>query len=123
MTERIGGGLDGDEVHTWVAEVDGRVVGTAGLHRDWGRADLFMWVLRDHRGTGIGTALLDATLAWARADPDVFKVTLQHWPHNVAAHALYRRAGFVQEGYLHAHWRRADGSLWDAVVMGLGVGT
>ena len=36
-----------------------------------------------------------------------------------AALALYRKFGFEQEGYLRSHYRRANGELWDAVVMGL----
>lgn len=58
-------------------------------------------------------------LAWARAQPDVHKVTLQVWPHNDRALALYRHAGFIVEGYRHRHWRRADGELWDVIEMGL----
>ena len=66
-----------------------------------------------------GRLLLDRALGWARARDDLHKVTLQVWPHNQAALALYRRAGFLVEGYRHAHWRRANGELWDVVEMGL----
>lgn len=103
-----------------VAERDERVVGTIGLGDDgYGHAGLWMYLAADARGAGIGTALLEAAVEWARANPAVHKVTLQVWPHNVAAIALYRRHGFVVEGYLHRHWRRRNGELWDAVVMGL----
>jgi RimJ/RimL family protein N-acetyltransferase len=46
-------------------------------------------------------------------------VALQVWPHNHAARALYRRFGFADEGLLRRHYRRRNGELWDAVVMGL----
>ena len=44
---------------------------------------------------------------------------LQAWPHNTGAIALYRRAGFVEEGVLRRHYRRRNGELWGVVVMGL----
>lgn len=103
----------------FVAEVDGRVVGSLGMHLPrYLVADLGMMVRDGYRGRGIGTALLEQGIAWARAN-GAHKVALQHWPHNEAARALYEKHGFVQEGYLRRHYPRKDGSRWDAVVMGL----
>lgn len=103
-----------------VAEVDGTVVGDAGLQPDdHGRAGLFMAMLPGQRGRGLGGELLDACLAWAHAQPDLHKVELDVWPHNERAPRLYRSRGFVVEGYRHAHWRRVNGELWDAIEMGL----
>lgn len=120
LGDRIRASLEDPEVCYLVAEVDGAVAGDAGLRADGaGRADLFMALLPEHRGRGLGRLLLDRALGWARARDDLHKVTLQVWPHNQAALALYRRAGFLVEGYRHAHWRRANGELWDVVEMGL----
>jgi RimJ/RimL family protein N-acetyltransferase len=66
----------------------------------------------------VGSALLSAAIAWAR-EAGAHKVALQVWPHNEAAIALYRKFGFEQEGRLRRHYRRRNGELWDAVVMGL----
>jgi RimJ/RimL family protein N-acetyltransferase len=41
------------------------------------------------------------------------------WPHNTGARALYNTFGFDEEGYLRKQWRRANGELWDSVIMGL----
>jgi RimJ/RimL family protein N-acetyltransferase len=41
------------------------------------------------------------------------------WPHNQSARRLYRSFGFEEEGYLRRHYRRRNGELWDAVIMGL----
>lgn len=109
----------GDGLHL-VAELEGEVVGDAGLHRDGhGRAGLFMALLAGQRGRGLGGELLDACLAWAREQPDLHKIDLDVWPHNEPALRLYRSRGFVVEGYRHRHWRRANGELWDAIEMGL----
>jgi RimJ/RimL family protein N-acetyltransferase len=105
-----------------VATRHGALVGSLGLaHDGMGHADLGMLLAADARGQGLGSALLAEAVAWADAHPVIHKVVLQAWPHNVAALALYRKHGFLVEGHLHRHWRRRDGELWDAVVMGLPV--
>ena len=77
-----------------------------------------MSVAADYRGRGVGTALLASVAEWAETNA-AHKLTLQVWPHNQAARALYERFGFVEEGRLHRHYRRNSGELWDAIVMGL----
>ena len=83
-----------------------------------GVAELGMFVAPAWRGQGVGGALVDAGLAWAR-QAGAHKVALQMWPHNHAARALYDKFGFVEEGRLRRHYRRRNGQLWDAVMMGL----
>lgn len=61
---------------------------------------------------------MDAAVGWAR-ESGLHKLVLQVWPHNERARALYRKFGFVEEGYLRRHYRRRNGQLWDAVMMGL----
>ncbi|MHB8693226.1 MAG: GNAT family N-acetyltransferase, partial [Solirubrobacteraceae bacterium] len=47
------------------------------------------------------------------------KLTLEVWPDNGRAIALYAKAGFEVEGLLRDHYRRRDGSLRSALIMGL----
>jgi RimJ/RimL family protein N-acetyltransferase len=96
-----------------------RLVGYLAVTRS-GRehAEFGMMVAAGHRGRGIGGGLLDAAVAWCR-DAAVSKLSCQVWPHNGGALALYRSRGFLVEGRLRRHWRRRNGQLWDAVVMGL----
>lgn len=102
----------------FVAEVDGVIVGSLGLQNPIGIAHLGMCVADGHRGHGVGHALMEAGIEWARA-AGAHKVDLDLWPWNHRARALYERFGFVEEGYRRRHYRRRDGSLWDAVEMGL----
>jgi ribosomal-protein-alanine N-acetyltransferase len=44
---------------------------------------------------------------------------LEVFPHNVAARALYRKFGFIEEGYFRRHLRRQNGEFWDSIPMGL----
>lgn len=101
-----------------VAELDGSLVGSLAMHARIGIVDLGMNIADGHRGRGIGAALLDEALAWARGS-GAHKVELEHWPWNQRARALYERFGFVEEGYRRRQYRRKDGALWDSVVMGL----
>lgn len=95
------------------------VIGSLGLEpTTYGVANLGMMVAERWRRHGVGRALMDAALAWAR-QARIHKVSLEVWPHNHAARALYRRMGFAEEGYLRAHYPRRSGELWDVVVMGL----
>jgi RimJ/RimL family protein N-acetyltransferase len=101
----------------FVAETHGEILGSAGVQ---GRAlaHLGMQVAEAHRGRGVGSSLLEAGIGWAK-QVGAHKITLEVWPHNEAAIALYEKFGFEREGYLRRHWRRQSGELWDSVVMGL----
>jgi RimJ/RimL family protein N-acetyltransferase len=102
-----------------VADDTGEVIGNLAIFLPrYLVADLGMAVLEAWRGKGVGRALLDAGIQWAR-DHGAHKVALQLWPHNERARRLYESAGFVQEGYLRRQYPRKDGDIWDAVVMGL----
>jgi ribosomal protein S18 acetylase RimI-like enzyme len=79
-------------------------------------ASFGMWVAATDRGRGVGRALVDECLRWSAA-VGAHKVTLEAWPHNGAAIALYRSAGFEVEGRRRRHYRRRNGELWDAVIM------
>jgi RimJ/RimL family protein N-acetyltransferase len=102
-----------------VAVADGRVVGMIRTKVSrHGFGEFGMLVDREWRGRGVGSALIQATIDWAR-DQGLHKLCLEVFPHNAAAIALYRRCGFVEEGHRVKHYRRASGELWDSIIMGL----
>lgn len=109
--------MSSDKDAALVAQIGEEIVGYVGLRDMRGLVELGMLVAPRQRGRGVGRCLMDATLRWALAR-SAHKLTLQVWPHNEAAIALYRSYGFQQEGYLHKHWRRANGEVWDALIMG-----
>ena len=109
-----------DDRISFVVEVDGRHVGNGGVIREArGLYELGMGIVDGYRGRGLGSRLMDEIISWTRAQPDAHKIALQCWPHNEAALRLYEKKGFEREGYLHKHYRRANGELWDTVLMGL----
>jgi RimJ/RimL family protein N-acetyltransferase len=116
---RVAEALEQEHAVVLVAEAGGRVVGQLGMDlARYGVADLGMLVSGRWRGRGVGSALLRAGIEWARG-AGAHKVSLQVWPHNAVAIALYEKFGFQREGTLRRHYRRRNGELWDAIVMGL----
>ena len=107
-----------------VADDEGLVVGRLSIARDQHPAskhvaDLGLMVAASHRRRGIGRALLDAAVAWAR-DAGVRKLELHVFPHNEPAIRLYEDFGFEREGYRRGHYRRGREYL-DAILMAFGV--
>jgi putative acetyltransferase len=106
--------------HIFVAELDGRVVGMAGLHVRPGKlrhsASLGIYVHDDFHGRGIGRALMERLIDLADRWLGLLRVDLTVHHDNAPAIALYRKLGFVVEGTR----RRAifvDGGLHDVVMM------
>jgi ribosomal protein S18 acetylase RimI-like enzyme len=62
-------------------------------------------VRRDLRGAGLGTRLVQAALAWARAMPGFAWVDLEVLSQNHAARALYVRTGFQVTGEVPDRYR------------------
>jgi putative acetyltransferase len=115
--EQLAAGWDLDG--TLVALAEGVIVGEVRVDPNWmGFGEIGMMVAADWRGRGVGTALVAAAIEWARAR-DLHKLALSVFAHNDAAIALYRKFGFVDEGRLVRHVRRANGELWDLIEMGL----
>jgi RimJ/RimL family protein N-acetyltransferase len=107
--------------------LDGLLIAVAGeeiigsLHVEasrFGFGEIGMMVAQDWRGRGVGSALLEAAMHWAR-ERGLHKLSLSVFPHNAAALALYRKFGFVEEGRRVKHYRRANGEIWDSIEMGL----
>jgi RimJ/RimL family protein N-acetyltransferase len=108
----------------FVAEDEGRIVGRLSIARDQHPAsrhvaDLGLMVAASHRRRGIGTALLDAAVRWARA-AGVRKLELHVFPWNEAAIKLYENYGFVREGLRRGQYRRGDDYV-DAILMALSI--
>jgi putative acetyltransferase len=104
----------------FVVEDDGHVVARLSVARDPHPAsshvaDLGLMVAASHRRRGIGQALLDQAVEWARS-AGVRKLELHVFPWNAPAIALYETFGFVREGYRKGHYLR-DGEEVDAILM------
>ena len=75
-----------------------------------------------HQGQGVGRALMDELLRWARSAPHVEKVELQVRSSNERAIALYRSLGFAEEGRKTRRLKIGPDEYLDDVYMALWVG-
>ena len=81
-----------------------------------GEAELLtLGVVADQQRRGLGSALLEAMQALAR-ERGMARLFLEVRPSNVAALALYHRAGFVEIGRRRNYYPTADGRE-DAILM------
>ena len=104
-----------------VAERDGGVVGSAGLHpqpqlRRRHVAQLGITVAREAQGQGVGNALMQALCDYADRWAQILRIELTVFVDNDRAIALYRRFGFEPEGRLRAYAMR-DGAYVDVLTM------
>lgn len=94
----------------WVVRDEARVVGSVGVERlDERTAELHrLYLDASLRGRGIGRALVEAVLAWAR-DEGLTRLVLWSDTRFEQSHRLYRRLGFEQLGE-----RTVEGDLNDS---------
>ncbi len=110
-----------------VAERAGTVVGHAFLEPLALAATshvvrLTIAVHQGHQRQGVGRALMNELLSWARSNPRVEKVELQVRSSNDRAIALYRSLGFVEEGRKTRRLKIGPNEYLDDLYMALWVG-
>ncbi len=89
-------------------------------------AHVSLGVHPSHQGVGLGRALMEALLSWARwtreggeGDPGVNRIDLDVFEENVRARRLYASLGFRVEGVRRRQLREADGREHDDLAMAL----
>jgi L-phenylalanine/L-methionine N-acetyltransferase len=108
-------------MHHLVAEIEGRVVGSLGLHlatspRQRHMAGVGMTVHDDFQGQGVGAALLAAILDLADNWLGLRRVELHVYTDNAPAIHLYKKFGFEIEGTAR-HYAFRAGQYVDAYAM------
>ncbi len=109
--------LDGEWGAVFLALRGAQIAGYIGIHpqSEYGHV-IGMLVDERHRDQGVGRALLEAALDWARAQ-GLRDVSLLVFPHNERAIALYRKSGFEQRDYYVNDVTRQTGEVWDTILM------
>jgi RimJ/RimL family protein N-acetyltransferase len=109
-------------VAIFVAETAAGIVGRLSIARDrhpYSRhvAEVGLMVDAGQRRRGIGSALMEEAMKWAKAS-GITKVELEVFPHNAPAIALYRKLGFEEEGRRRRRYL-IGGHHVDAVLMAI----
>ena len=109
-------------VAIFVAETPTGIAGRLSIARDRHPysphvAEVGLMVSADRRRRGIGSALMEEAMKWART-AGITKVELEVFPHNTPAIALYRKLGFEEEGRRRKRYL-IGGHHVDAVLMSI----
>ena len=99
-------------------EVDGTVVGSAGVHRIGQHPmgpEIGYWIAPGARSRGYAAELTHALAEWALG-LGAHRVYLVADVRNVGSQAVARRAGLTQEGVLRSYLAYRDGSRGDAAL-------
>ncbi|UCH89400.1 MAG: GNAT family N-acetyltransferase [Thermoplasmata archaeon] len=116
--------LDLDNVLYLVVEMKGAIVGMLSLEREkynklMHTATLGMILMKGYRQSGIGSALLETSIEWAKLKK-IKKICLSCFSTNRAAITLYKKFGFEEEGRRKNQFK-IDGKYADEVIMALWV--
>jgi ribosomal protein S18 acetylase RimI-like enzyme len=107
-----------------VAERNGKIIGHAFLAPLHLKSishvvQLSIGVYHGSQGKGIGTALMEELIAWAKQSMTVEKIELNVRASNNRAIALYNRMGFVEEGRLKNRIKVSANHYIDDLLMAL----
>lgn len=76
-------------------------------------------VRAEHRGRGVGSALIGALLDWAAEGPILEKICLGTLATNTGAQRLYQRMGFVEESRSPRYFKLGPGKYVDDIQMAM----
>lgn len=109
-----------------VAEFEGRIIGNIDLTGSRRQvmqhtAVIGMGMIESWRGIGLGTALMEQIIDWAKENPLLELIWLQAYTANSSAIQLYKKMGFVENGILPQFFKNGD-VYYDNLTMSLKVG-
>jgi ribosomal protein S18 acetylase RimI-like enzyme len=109
-----------------VAESNGEIVGhvfleSLNLKSICHVAQLSICVHQGWQDKGIGTALMEYLIAWAKQSASIEKIELNVRASNSRAIALYKKMGFMEEGLLKNRIKVNENHYIDDILMALSV--
>ncbi len=120
--ERIEKYLNKSGMIVLIAEVDGVIAGTSEVdngnkkrRQHVGR--IGMSVLKEYRGIGCGTALLQSIIEWAKEDVLIEKLGLEVFANNANAISLYKKLGFREQGKAPRELKINEDEYVDMILM------
>jgi RimJ/RimL family protein N-acetyltransferase len=119
---RIEAVLTADNSHMLVAVADNQIIGLCscfgGVRVGRHTASLGISVHHAWRDQGVGTALMEKLIQWARQNPALHRLDLEVYTHNQRAIHLYRKLGFHEEGIRKEAWFK-DERFVDTLLMAM----
>lgn len=111
-----------DNTFIMVAEQNGEIIGlldfrATAFRRERHRGSFGIALRSEFRGLGIGSHMIQIMLNWAERHPELEKIELSALSINERAIELYKRLGFIELAHSPKHYKLADGSYADNVIM------
>jgi RimJ/RimL family protein N-acetyltransferase len=107
----------------FIAEVDDQLVGAIDFkngnkEKISHQGSFGMTILPEYRNYGIGRALLETLITWAKNNSNIEKVCLEVMRDNMGAIKLYKNMGFIEEGRKRKGVKLENG-YQDLIIMAL----
>jgi RimJ/RimL family protein N-acetyltransferase len=120
--ERIEKYLNKSGMIILIAEVDGVIAGASGVDNDSKKrrrhvGRIGMSILKEYRGIGCGTALLQSIIEWAKEDKIIEKLGLEVFANNAGAIGLYKKLGFREQGRVPRELKINEEEYVDMILM------
>lgn len=108
-----------------VAEFEGKIVGNINVDGNQRKilrhtAVFGMGMLKEWQSCGLGTAILEDAISWAKANAELEILFLQVYADNEAGIALYHKMGFKEHGRIPNFFKQ-NGRYHDEIAMHLSV--
>ncbi|WP_165040355.1 GNAT family N-acetyltransferase [Dysgonomonas sp. ZJ709] len=115
---------DNDNSLLLIATADDIVIATFGLLGKQMRKlrhtnELAIAIRKEWQNTGLGTALFENAIRWAKRNPELEILCLEVFAENEAGIALYKKMGFVEEGKRKYYYKTKLGGYIDNIIMTL----
>lgn len=106
-----------------VAEYDGKIIGNIDLTGHSRKimehtAVIGMGMLKEWRNTGLGTVLMQKSIAWAQNNPILELLWLQVYTENIQGVHLYKKMKFQENGIIKNYFKQ-NGTYFDVLTMSL----
>lgn len=107
-----------------VATYNGKIVGNLGivgnqLKKQAHTASLGISLLKEWQNIGLGRALMQQAIDWAKEKTDLEILWLEVFSHNIHAYSLYEKLGFKEEGRLRNFYKLKSLGYSDKIIMTL----
>jgi RimJ/RimL family protein N-acetyltransferase len=104
-----------------IAEYENQIIGNIDLTGNRRKimehtAMIGMGMLKEWRNSGLGTALLETTIEWAKQNPILELIWLHVYTENKVALRLYKKLGFEENGIIKNFFKQ-NGKYYDNLTM------
>ena len=104
------------------AKINGEIAGYVGVCIDQmvrrrHIATIGICTSKQYRNIGIGKALMQSVVKWAKENPTIEKLALSVFADNTSAIRLYEKLGFLTEGRLAREVQRGENDYVDTIMM------